>query len=259
MERKPVLTTTEITTELELHVQEPIDGHPLWGSRFLVKDRAACLKAYQNLIRSGAGVLMTNTYQATPDAFVKHMGLTEREAADIFEDSVKICQQAIELEKKKGEVSICGAIGSLNALRGDGSEYSGEFCNTYSDQEYLDMHRPRVKALVDSGVDFLCFETLPCSKEALFLIGLLEEFPNVKAWISFFGRNTKEISNGEIFADVAVKCWEKGEDRLLAVGVNCLDPAWVTPLFKSLKAANPNIPFIAYPNSGEKYDTESKR
>ncbi|CAA9997980.1 unnamed protein product [Nesidiocoris tenuis] len=194
MERKPVLTTTEITTELELHVQEPIDGHPLWGSRFLVKDRAACLKAYQNLIRSGAGVLMTNTYQATPDAFVKHMGLTEREAADIFEDSVKICQQAIELEKKKGEVSICGAIGSLNALRGDGSEYSGEFCNTYSDQEYLDMHRPRVKALVESGVDFLCFETLPCSKEALALIGLLEEFPNVKAWISFFRQGKGSVN-----------------------------------------------------------------
>uniref|UniRef100_A0A0K8SWH2 Hcy-binding domain-containing protein n=1 Tax=Lygus hesperus TaxID=30085 RepID=A0A0K8SWH2_LYGHE len=72
-------------------------------------------------------------------------------------------------------------------------------------------------------------------------------------------QNTTEISNGEKFAEAAIKCWERGRDQLVAVGVNCLDPAWVTPLFLSLKAADPTVPFVAYPNSGEKYDTAAKK
>lgn len=78
--------------------------------------------------------------------------------------------------------------GSINAWRADGSEYSGEHCQGVTKEEYQSKHRPRIQALVDGGIKFLCFETLPCSAEALALIGLLKEYPNVKAWISFFGR-----------------------------------------------------------------------
>ncbi|KAF6215599.1 hypothetical protein GE061_010355 [Apolygus lucorum] len=255
---EPILTTTEFTTELELQTGAPADGHPLWASRFLVTDPEACVATYRELIRSGAGMVFTNTYQATPEAFMTHLELTESEALDVFKESVNLCRRAIK-EEKMQNIIVAGSVGSINALRADGSEYSGEFCSGISRETYISKHRSRLQALVDGGVDFITFETLPCSEEALALIDLLREFPGIKGWISFFGRNTTEISNGEKFADAAVKCWARGKDQLVAVGVNCLDPAWVTPLFLSLKASDPTIPFVAYPNSGEKYDTAAKK
>lgn len=53
--------------------------------------------------------------------------------------------------------------------------------------------------------------------------------------------------------DAAKECWEIGASRLEAIGVNCVHPAYVTSLLKSIKKANPDIPLIAYPNSGETY------
>uniref|UniRef100_A0A0A9Z5S8 Homocysteine S-methyltransferase n=2 Tax=Lygus hesperus TaxID=30085 RepID=A0A0A9Z5S8_LYGHE len=255
---EPVLTSTEFSTELEIQTGLRVDGHPLWASRFLISDPEACVATYKELLRSGACVIQTNTYQASPEAFVTHMGLTESEAIDMFKTSVNLCRRAVN-EEKKQNIIVAGAVGSINAWRADGSEYSGEFCSGISRKDYISKHRPRVQALVDGGIDFFAFETLPCSEEALALIDLLKEFPGVKGWISFFGRNTTEISNGEKFAEAAIKCWERGRDQLVAVGVNCLDPAWVTPLFLSLKAADPTVPFVAYPNSGEKYDTAAKK
>ena len=71
-------------------------------------------------------------------------------------------------------------------------------------------------------------------------------------------QNEHEISNGENFAKVAAQCWQKGKYQLVAVGVNCMDPFWVSTLFKDLKNLDPTAPFVAYPNSGEKYDTIAK-
>lgn len=46
-------------------------------------------------------------------------------------------------------------------------------------------HIPRIKALVEAGVDLLALETIPCRVEAEMLVHLLKEFPNTKAWLSF--------------------------------------------------------------------------
>lgn len=59
------------------------------------------------------------------------------------------------------------------------------------------------------------------------------------------------ISEGSKFAAVAKECWGLGSNQLEAVGVNCLHPAWVAPLLRAAHNAEPGIPLIAYPNSGE--------
>lgn len=45
--------------------------------------------------------------------------------------------------------------------------------------------------------------------------------------------------------------------NFLAVGVNCLHPKFVSPLFKSVngnRSGLDRVPLIVYPNSGEVYD-----
>jgi S-methylmethionine-dependent homocysteine/selenocysteine methylase len=47
--------------------------------------------------------------------------------------------------------------------------------------------------------------------------------------------------------------------NLLAVGVNCINPEHVAPLFKNLNedlGESQRIPLVVYPNSGEQYSVE---
>lgn len=80
---------------------------------------------------------------------------------------------------------VFGSVGSYGALQHDGSEYTGSFIDRVSPELLTEWHRPRVQGLIDAGVDFLAFETLPSAVEAFALLRLLREFPNQKAWISF--------------------------------------------------------------------------
>ena len=57
--------------------------------------------------------------------------------------------------------------------------------NDHLPQELIDWHRPRMTALVESGVDLLAIETIPAQKEAEALISLLAEYPTVSAWLTF--------------------------------------------------------------------------
>lgn len=47
-------------------------------------------------------------------------------------------------------------------------------------------HLPRIRALLEGGVDLLGLETIPCKAEAEMLVKLLKtECPEKKAWLTF--------------------------------------------------------------------------
>lgn len=80
---------------------------------------------------------------------------------------------------------IVGSIGPYGAYLHDGSEYTGAYESSISTTTLKEWHRPRVKALIEAGVDLLAFETIPCKTEAVILIELIKEYPNAKTWLSF--------------------------------------------------------------------------
>ena len=49
----------------------------------------------------------------------------------------------------------------VGACQHDGSEYHGNYVDHMTLDELCDWHRPRVKKLIECGVDFLAFETIP--------------------------------------------------------------------------------------------------
>lgn len=69
-------------------------------------------------------------------------------------------------------------------------------------------------------------------------------------------QDEEHTSHGEKLSEVAARCWSLNSQQLVAVGVNCLHPSYVTPLLKSVRRSLPNIPLIAYPNSGERYNAQ---
>ena len=52
----------------------------------------------------------------------------------------------------------------------DGSEYTGEHLDEMTEEELMDWHRPRVRALVKGGCDILAIETQPSLKETLAIL-----------------------------------------------------------------------------------------
>jgi len=76
-------------------------------------------------------------------------------------------------------------VGPYGAFLADGSEYTGDYIATCDIGRIKEWHRPRIRALVEGGVDLLAFETIPALQEAQVLLELLREFPDTSAWLSF--------------------------------------------------------------------------
>lgn len=93
---------------------------------------------------------------------------------------------------------------------------------------------------------------------------MTEDYPHVRFWISFQCKDNAHIAHGENFADTVSNLWNKaklfGNENLVAIGVNCVHPQFVTPLFRAVNEKRPTkerIPLIVYPNSGEVYSVET--
>ncbi|CAB3231068.1 unnamed protein product [Arctia plantaginis] len=254
------------STQLSCHVGHVIDGDPLWSARFLSTHPEDVVNTHLDFLRAGADLIITNTYQASVDGFVEHLGVTAEEAYELIVQGVELAKRArtLYLEEYQDYVQkdnrplVVGSVGPYGAHLHDGSEYDGSYADTTSVETMREWHRPRIQALVEAGVDLLALETIPCQEEAEMLCELLKEFPHIKAWVVFSCKDNQSIAHGESFQKVAKKCWETNPEQLVAVGVNCCAPSFVANLLKGFNDDRPHdpIPLIVYPNSGEKYNPQ---
>ncbi|KAG5898988.1 hypothetical protein JTB14_004707 [Gonioctena quinquepunctata] len=251
-------------TQLSCHVQQPIDGDVLWSARFLATDQEAIIDTHLDFLRAGADLIITNTYQADVQLFVKHMNMTEDESYNLIKQSVKLAKTAVDryLEEfpDARRPLIAGSVGPYGASLHDGSEYTGAYARHTPVETIRNWHLPRITALVEGGCDLLAMETIPCKMEGEMLAVLLkEQFPGVKAWLAFsVGQDGKTTALGEDFKEVARYCYDLNPEQLVAVGVNCTAPRLIEPLISGInddRKDNP-IPLVVYPNSGESYNVE---
>nr|CAI5830630.1 unnamed protein product [Callosobruchus analis] len=273
--RKITVLDGGFATQLSCHVNDPIDGDVLWSSRFIETNPEAVVKAHLDFLRAGADVIITNTYQSDVDLFVKHLNVTKDEAYNLIKRAVELAQIAVKRYQEEFPANcrplIAGSVGPYGASLHDGSEYTGSYAMTTSAEAMRQWHLPRIKALIEAGVDMLAIETIPCSLEAEMLVQLLKELcPGMKAWLSFSCKQDgKSIAVGENFKEVARRCFELNPEQLVAVGVNCCAPRLVESLIAGINKPQSapssdslgyedqlRIPLIAYPNSGENYDVQ---
>ncbi|XP_011698329.1 PREDICTED: selenocysteine Se-methyltransferase-like [Wasmannia auropunctata] len=254
------------STQLSTHVGDQIDGDPLWTARFLITEPKAVFATHLDFLRAGADIIETNTYQATVDGFEKYQGITEEKSLEIIRKAVDYAKDAVDVYRKEIEDDenatnrkplIAGSCGPYGACLHDGSEYTGTYCANVSRKFLIDWHRPRIRALLEKGVDLLAIETIPCVREAEAIVELLKEFPDTRAWLSFSCRDDgKSLADGSSFQEIAVRCYKNAlPGQILAIGVNCIAPQCVTTLLRDINKGKPNelVPLVVYPNSGEKY------
>ncbi|XP_020278244.1 uncharacterized protein LOC109851982 [Pseudomyrmex gracilis] len=252
--------------QLSRHVGAKIAGkdHPLWTARFLATNPEAVYATHLDFLRAGADVIETATYQASVPGLTKHLNISERESLDLLAKAVSLARKAVDVyiqetgseqRAEKERPMVAGSCGPYGAYLHDKSEYSGFYGKTVSRQELADWHRPRVQALVNAGVDLLALETIPCVEEAEALLELLREFPSTHAWLSFSCRDGELMADGSKFQEVVTRCYRALPSQIVAIGMNCVDPKYVTPLLKGINenASADFIPLVVYPNRGGSY------
>ncbi|KAH8281725.1 hypothetical protein KR054_002472 [Drosophila jambulina] len=260
------------SSQLAKNVTEEVDGDPLWGSRFDATNPAAVVRTHLDFLRSGADIILSNTYQSSVEGFTKYLGLGQTEGIQLMQTSVALALEAKQQYLQEAGVDgsaifplVLGSIGPYGACLHDGSEYSGNYADRITKEELKEWHQTRILSCLSAGVYGLALETLPCQLEAEAVTEFVIEV-NVKTtfWVSFQCKDDSHLASGESFATAALAIWHlvksrKAEDRLLGIGVNCVNPAVVTPLLKSFIKATGETdrpPLVVYSNRGEIYNAE---
>ena len=246
-----------ISTELERHGADLDD--PLWTSRVLLDAPEQIDAMHRAYLESGADIIATTTYQASVAGF-ERAGLDAEAARRTLREAVGRAVQARNgywsmPANRVGRLRplVAVSLGPYGACLHDGSEYHGEYA---ADADTVRaFHRERIALLSDAGGDLFAFETIPSLEEAEILLGLLPDFPGLKAWLSFSCRDARHVAHGEPFADCARRVADA--PQILAVGVNCTAPENIGPLLAS--ASGIGRPLAAYPNSGETWDAAAQR
>ena len=257
LNRHPALVIDgALATELERRGCDLKDD--LWSAKILLEQPESIKQVHLDYFKAGADCAITASYQATVEGFVKR-GLNESEALALIKKSVNL---AIEARDEfwaaapnrlgRSKPFVAASVGPYGAFLADGSEYRGNYGLT--EEELIDFHRPRMKALIEAGADLLACETIPSLIEAQALAKLFEEFPNVNAWISFTARDETHNSEGQVFADCVRQL--ENHPQIAALGINCTSPEYITSLIRDAKRET-NKPILVYPNSGETYDAAS--
>lgn len=242
-----------LATELEATGYDLSDR--LWSARLLLTDPDAIEDAHLAYFRAGAQVATTASYQASIEGF-EAAGLDRTTALRLNALSVELASRARARYRTEsgdlGPLLVAGSVGPYGAMLADGSEYRGDY--DPGSAALAAFHRPRIHALAEAGADILAFETIPTLREAEVLVDLLDEV-EIPAWLSYSCRDDASTSAGEPIEDAVAAA---AHPRVVAVGVNCTAPRHLPALLAAARTAT-DLPLIAYPNGGERWDATTRR
>jgi homocysteine S-methyltransferase len=250
----PVILDGGLATEFERRGHD-ISTH-LWSAALLQSDPQTIVDVSREFLESGAQCVTSASYQASREGFMS-LGLSIEEADALIVKSVGLAstarqQHMLAYPDTEPQPFVAASIGPWGAAQADGSEYTGHY-NT-DEAALIAFHEPRLRLLDQSGADVLACETIPNQREARVLCDLLQTV-RTPAWISFCCRDERHISDGTPLLEVARLF--RDHPRVLAIGINCTEPQFVTQLIGEIRAAAPHKAVIVYPNSGEVYDAQT--
>jgi len=228
---------------------------PLWSARVLLDAPEHVRAVHLDYLHAGADCIATVTYQATFEG-LRARGLSDAEAEGRLRLAVHLAVEArdafwMDAANRMGRLRplVAASVGPYGAYLADGAEYTGRY--DLDEEGLVSWHRRRWRVLCDTPADLLACETIPSFAEGRALVRLLGETPGRWAWVSFQCRDEGHLADGTPLESAVTAC--DGADRLLAIGVNCVPPECVVPLLDRARSVSTKT-FVAYPNSGERYD-----
>ncbi|CAH8511752.1 unnamed protein product [Heterobilharzia americana] len=123
---------------------------------------------------------------------------------------------------RKLPILIAGSLGPYGACIADGSEYTGSYSSAVTFNELVKFHYSRAHILLQSGVDFIAWETVPLLIEVSAICEVMRRLSSAYCWISVSSSDGKTTSGGDLLSSVAhevQKC-----EQVFGIGVNCNIP-----------------------------------
>jgi homocysteine S-methyltransferase len=237
-----------LATEFEARGFDLADA--LWSARLLADAPDAIEAVHLDYFEAGADIAITASYQASHDGFAA-LGCSHEDTNALLQRSVVLARSARDRfharHRESGRtLRVAASIGPYGATLHDGSEYRGDY--GLDEGALAAFHRPRLTTLLSAAPDLLACETIPSLLEARAIVRVLHEHPSAQAWVSFTCRDGAHTSAGDAIPDCAR--FLDAEPQVVAIGINCVDPALVTSLVRTI-ALDTAKPIVVYPNSGE--------
>lgn len=224
----------------------------LWSARLLVDDPGALRSVHAAFLEAGADVVTAASYQVASRSLA-NAGLDPGDTDLLLARSVLLAREAAALHRTDAGYRglVAASVGPYGAVLGSGAEYRGGY--GIGVDELRRFHAPRIDALLEAGPDVLACETLPSGDEVRAIADLLDGLGS-PAWVSLTvaadGTTTPE---GQPLLDAIGPLL--GVDEVLAVGVNCCDPAAATRALDILGVTG--LPLVSYPNVTARWDETS--
>lgn len=218
----------------------------LWSARLLRDAPEAIAQVHQDYVNSGGRVLITASYQASRRGFMA-TGMTSDQADDLMRLSISLAKDVAEKAPEK--VWVAASVGPYGAVLGAGQEYVGNYGVAHVD--LVQFHRERIAVLASAKPDLLACETIPDLDEVRALVEVLTDYPDIPAWITMSAQDGNSTCAGQGIGHLAELVSKT--PSVVAVGVNCTKPEFVTSLFRQL-AMKSQLPLIVYPNAGRVWD-----
>ncbi len=225
---------------------------PLWSAHVLADAPEQVEAVHLDYLRAGADILLTASYQASSYGYAE-LGIDDPEAASAsaLRQAVEIAARArkIYAAEHDRKVLIAASLGPYGAALHNGAEFHGNYDVSFP--ALVSFHAERLGALIHSGADLVAFETVPSLEEARAILAALDLHSQLPAWISFTCRDHRHTAHGEPVRECAALL--EASPAVIAAGINCTPPAYITSLIAQLRAAT-GKPVLVYPNSGEQWD-----
>jgi homocysteine S-methyltransferase len=242
-----------MATELEQRGCD-ISG-PLWSAAIIADSPATIAAVHADYLSAGADCLLTASYQVSAAGYAE-IGMPPQHADQALRRSVQLAQAAREqfAARSSRRIWIAASLGPYGAALHNGAEYHGNYNCSFED--LVGFHARRLEVLNSTNADLVAFETVPSFSEAEAIVAALHQFPEIGAWISFTCQSGHLTAHGEQIASCGALL--QAERQVVAVGINCTAPRWVTTLISELRRTTTK-PIVVYPNSGEQWDAEHRR
>jgi len=227
---------------------------PLWSARVLRDEPEKIAAVHAGYLSAGADVILTASYQVSAEAYAE-IGLSPEDAAADLRKSVRIAEdvRAQFARASSRKILIAASLGPYGAALHNGAEYHGNYDISFD--ELVSFHARRIAALADTNADLLAFESVPSLDEAGAIVAALEQFPETAAWVTFTCRDESQTAHNEPIAQCATLL--DSVPQIVAVGVNCTAPRFLTPLIRQIRSATAKL-IVVYPNSGEGWDAQTR-
>lgn len=237
-----------LSGELEKRGHDLSDS--LWSARLLRDAPEAIAEVHRDYVDAGARVLISASYQASRVGFAAQ-GLSEDEADDLMRLSIQLAHQ--EAANGNDKVWVAASVGPYGAVLGGGQEYVGNY--GVSHEDLVTFHRDRLEVLASANPDLFACETIPDMAEVRALVEALSGFAHIPAWITMSADSNETCCAGQLIGELGALVSDA--PNVVAVGINCTKPEFVTSLVSLLSAAT-SLPLVVYPNAGRVWDGENR-